>query len=66
MRQKIADNYIQIIVDNQLELKLRAFGAVNIVGSGWCGKTTTAEQFSKSVLRLQKEPGKEGLEMAAV
>ena len=32
---------------------LDAFGAVLIEGPKWCGKTTTAEQAAKSVIRLQ-------------
>ncbi len=57
--------YIKRIVDNQLELKLKSFGAVNIVGPKWCGKTTTAEQFSKSVLKLQQNTRKDGLKLTA-
>lgn len=57
--------YLNRIVDKQLELKLRAFGAVNIVGPKWCGKTTTAEQYSKSILKLQQNTNKEALKMAA-
>lgn len=55
------NNYIKRIVDKELSLKLRAFGATNIVGPKWCGKTTTAEEQSKSVLKLQKNPNKESL-----
>ncbi len=57
--------YIKRIVDNQLELKLKSFGAVNIVGPKWCGKTTTAEQFSKSVLKLQQNTRKDSLKLTA-
>ncbi|MBR0457905.1 MAG: ATP-binding protein [Victivallales bacterium] len=32
---------------------LEAFGAVLLEGPKWCGKTTTAEQWAKSVLKLQ-------------
>ena len=53
--------YLDRIVDKELDLKLRAFGATNIVGPKWCGKTTTAEQRAKSQIRLQKDPNKEGL-----
>ena len=41
-----------IVLDNLLE----AFGAVLIEGPKWCGKTTTAEQMAKSVIKLQ-DPG---------
>lgn len=46
-------NYLHRIADNLLEERLEAFGAVLIEGPKWCGKTTTAEQVSKSVIKLQ-------------
>lgn len=45
--------YLPRIVDNELSLRLEAFGATLIVGPKWCGKTTTGERQAKSVLRLQ-------------
>nr|WP_233067945.1 DUF4143 domain-containing protein [Sphaerochaeta sp. S2] len=36
-----------------LEEYLQTFGAVNIQGPKWCGKTTTAEQKAKSIIRFQ-------------
>ena len=42
--------YIKRICDDELALKLEAFGAVHIVGPKWCGKTTTAKQFAKSYI----------------
>lgn len=45
--------YIKRICDNELEMKLEAFGAVHIVGPKWCGKTTTAKQFAKSFIEMQ-------------
>lgn len=36
-----------------LRKRLEAFGAVLIEGPKWTGKTTTAEQQAKSVLKLQ-------------
>lgn len=59
------DGYLSRIVDRQLELKLRAFGATHIIGPKWCGKTTTAEQYAKSSIRLQRDPNKEALIMTA-
>ena len=47
------EEYIKRICDNELELKLEAFGAVHIVGPKWCGKTTTAKQFAKSYIEMQ-------------
>ena len=46
-------NYLDRIADNELALRLEAFGAVQIKGPKWCGKTTTAERQSKSAIKLQ-------------
>jgi len=46
-------NYLPRIVDGLLEARLSASGAVLIAGPKWCGKTTTALQQAKSVLKLQ-------------
>lgn len=45
--------YLPRICDRELSIKLEAFGAVNIVGPKWCGKTTTAKQFAKSYIEMQ-------------
>jgi hypothetical protein len=45
--------YLPRVVDKLLEDRLNAAGAVLIAGPKWCGKTTTAEQQAKSVLKLQ-------------
>ncbi len=57
--------YMERVVDSQLRDKLETFGAVNIVGPKWCGKTKTAEQQSKSAVYLQSDPNKEGLRQLA-
>lgn len=44
--------YLKRIVDEDLELRLDSVGATIIVGPKWCGKTTTAEQKARSILRL--------------
>ena len=49
--------YRRRIVDKILLDKLEAKGAVVIEGPKWCGKTTTALQVAKSVLRMD-EPSK--------
>ncbi len=54
-------NYYPRIVDKLLDLKLRAFGATNIVGPKWCGKTETALQKAKSKIMLQRDPNKDEL-----
>ena len=40
-------------LDDELEQWMNVIGAVLIVGPKWCGKRTTAEQYAKSVLKLQ-------------
>ncbi|MDH8701053.1 putative AAA+ superfamily ATPase [Dysgonomonadaceae bacterium PH5-43] len=45
--------YLKRIVDDQLKLRLEAFGAVQIKGPKWCGKTTTAEKQANSIVKLQ-------------
>ncbi len=47
------EKYLTRIIDNILEEMLEAIGAVWIAGPKWCGKTTTASQKAKSVLKLQ-------------
>jgi len=49
----IMSGYRPRLIDSELKDELEAFGAVLIVGPKWCGKTTTASQVSKSILRMQ-------------
>ena len=53
--EKIMDKkqYMPRIIDDTVDRYLATFGAVCIEGPKWCGKTTTAEQYAKSVLKLQ-------------
>ena len=46
-------NYRKRIADDILKRKLEGKGAVLIEGPKWTGKTTTAEQQAKSVIKLQ-------------
>ena len=46
-------SYLYRVADDVLAERLDAFGAVLIEGPKWCGKTTTAEQMAKSVIKLQ-------------
>jgi len=45
--------YINRIIDKEIKVYLETFGAILIRGPKWCGKTTTAEQFAKSVIKMQ-------------
>ena len=53
------EEYKVRIVDELLERKLKGKGAVLIQGPKWCGKTTTAEQISKSILYMADPSNKE-------
>ena len=46
-------DYITRIIDKEIEQKLKIVGAVEIKGPKWCGKTTTAKQFAKSIVEMQ-------------
>lgn len=52
------NKYKKRITDGILEKKLKGKGAVLIQGPKWCGKTTTAEQISKSILYMAKPEDK--------
>ena len=59
--------YIKRYVDEELNDILECMGAVLIVGPKWCGKTTTATQFAKTVIELQHPTlGKSYIELAEV
>ncbi|MBQ9000880.1 MAG: hypothetical protein IJ087_03400 [Eggerthellaceae bacterium] len=45
-------DYRPRIVDAELARRLAGKGAVLVEGPKWCGKTTTAERVSASVLRV--------------
>lgn len=47
------EKYMPRIVDKVLKNKLEYMGAVLIEGCKWCGKSTTARQFSKSSIEFQ-------------
>ena len=53
-------SYLRRIADDELSLRLEAFGAVQIQGPKWCGKTTTAEQQAKSIVKLQDPDKRDG------
>lgn len=53
--------YYPRLADKRLALKLRSFGATNIVGPKWCGKTEMALQVCQSKIMLQKDPNKDAL-----
>lgn len=52
--------YLNRIADKTLDLRLEAFGAVQIAGPKWCGKTTTAERRAASVIKMQDPDRRDG------
>lgn len=59
--------YMKRLIDKDLKRYLNLMGAVLIVGPKWCGKTTTAEQFAKSTLKLQNPDNRESfLQLAEI
>lgn len=60
-------DYKQRIADKMLERRLGSKGAILIEGPKWCGKTTTAEQHSKSILYMDNPVSlKSNLQMAEI
>ena len=59
--------YKKRIADKLLIEKLEEKGAILIEGPKWCGKTTTASQIAKSVIRMD-EPKKrdENIQMSEI
>lgn len=51
------EGYLSRIVDTQVERYLRIFGAVEIEGTKWCGKTWTARQHGASISYVDAEIG---------
>ena len=45
--------YIKRIIDKTIAEKMQVMGCVVVKGPKWCGKTTTSQQFAKSILELQ-------------
>lgn len=44
--------YINRIVDEEINNKLNITGAVLIRGPKWCGKTTSAKRVARSILEM--------------
>lgn len=55
LMERSMKGYRKRIVDEELDLRLEAFGAVQIKCPKWCGKTTTAMEHAKSYLKVLGE-----------
>ncbi len=61
------DGYIQRIFDRVVEFTLKSKGALVIVGPKWCGKSTTAKRYAKTVIDLMPlESRNEFIELAKI
>ena len=59
--------YIRRIFDGIVEFTLKSKGALVIVGPKWCGKSTTAKRYAKTVIDLMpKESRSEFVELAKI
>ncbi|MBR1633987.1 MAG: ATP-binding protein [Lachnospiraceae bacterium] len=52
--------YISRIADRELDRRMQAFNAINIVGPKGCGKTRTARERCKTIIEFQDEEKREG------
>lgn len=52
--------YIKRLVDKELDDRMEAFNAINIVGPKGCGKTRTAKERCKTVIEFQDEVKRAG------
>ena len=59
--------YITRVTDAIVSEKLKSLGGLMIVGPKWCGKTSTAQQFSNSAIYLDdSEYGKNNVQIASL
>lgn len=56
------EGYRRRLIDDRLAMLLQAFGAVEIVGPKWCGKTWSALSVASSVIRLIDRPSRLAVE----
>lgn len=49
------EKYLPRLIDVEIVKQMKAIGCVVIEGPKWCGKSTTAERFAKTVVKLQKK-----------
>ena len=52
--------YIRRIVDREIDKRMMAFNAINIVGPKGCGKTRTAQERCKTIIEFQDEERRDG------
>ncbi|MCL1789590.1 MAG: AAA family ATPase, partial [Oscillospiraceae bacterium] len=55
--EKKETRYLPRLVEETIAESLLTKGCIVIEGAKWCGKSTTAERFAKTVIKLQ-DPAK--------
>ena len=61
------NRYINRLFDKTVEFSLKSKGALVIVGPKWCGKSTTAKRYAKTVIDLMPmESRNEFIELAKI
>lgn len=51
--------YLNRLFDSILDFSLKSIGAVVIVGPKWCGKSTTAKRYAKTIIDLMPQETRE-------
>lgn len=49
----MSEKYLPRLIEDEIKTIMRLRGGIYIQGPKWCGKSTTAELFAKTVVRLQ-------------
>ena len=52
--------YITRIIDKKIDIRSKAFGAINIIGPKGSGKTRTAKERCKTIIEFQDEEKRDG------
>ena len=53
-------DYFPRVADKEIDNRIKAFNAINIVGPKGCGKTRTAKERCKTIIEFQDEEKREG------
>ena len=46
-------DYLKRIIDKEIDIKIGAFGAIQLVGPKGCGKTRTASERCQTIIEFQ-------------
>lgn len=52
--------YVRRIIDDEIDRRIEAFNAINIIGPKGCGKTRTAKERCRTVIEFQDEEKRDG------